>query len=63
MMIRPLSMLVKVFGGIANLMCKLAEHYIQLLSSDLMLISASSPSSLTLDNPAIQKVLTSLDLL
>lgn len=63
MNIRPLSMLNKVFSGIANLMCKLAEHYISLLSSELMVISASAPGALTLDNPAIVKVLSSLDLL
>jgi len=61
--IKPLSLLNKLFGGISNLLCKLAEHYIQILSNELLVISASSQAQLTLDNPSIQKVLQALDLL
>lgn len=42
--LRPINLLKKVFPGITNLMCKLAEHYISLLSNDLMVISAASPA-------------------
>lgn len=51
--IRPLSLLTKVFGGIAALMCRLAEHYISLLTKDLMVVSAANPDTLTVDNPQI----------
>jgi hypothetical protein len=39
--IKPLSHLSKIFGGISTLMCKLAEHYIQILSGELTVIAVT----------------------
>lgn len=47
----------------AKLLCSLAENYINFLSKDLMVIAASSQSDLSLENPTIQSILASLDLL
>jgi hypothetical protein len=49
--IRHVNFLAKIFHGIANLFCKLAEGQISLISKDLMAIAAMNASQLTLDNP------------
>jgi hypothetical protein len=60
--IRPISMLAKVFAGLAGLLCRMAENYISQLSQDLMVIGAAS-TNLSVDNPNIQRVLSNLEVL
>ena len=61
--IRPIAMLTKVFSGIANLLCTLADKSIQDLTSALMVIPAIAPENLTVENPTIAALLTKLDVL
>lgn len=41
----------------------LAQHYIQILRTELQMISAIPPEQLTLDNPYIQSIVASLSVL
>jgi hypothetical protein len=61
--IRPIATLAKLFSGIATLMCKLADHYVSKLGSDLMVVGSLPAGGLTVDNPQIQSILAALDLL
>ncbi len=51
-----------MFQSIQTVLTGVAEHYLSLLSSDLMTISAMT-RELTLEDPLIQKVLSQLDLI
>jgi len=61
--IRPLNLLAKVFPGISSLLCGLVKHYIDLLSQDMMVISAIPAENMILENPNIAKAIQHIDLI
>jgi hypothetical protein len=60
--IRSIHFLNKVFAGMSRLLCQVVDKYVQLLTRDLMIIQASSSQDLSLENPVIQSLLSSLDI-
>ena len=61
--IRPINLLAKVFPGISFLLCGFAKHYIELLSRDMILISAIPSETMVIENPNIANAIQHLDLM
>jgi len=63
--IRDSRFLTKIFPGLAQLLCKLADDHIALLGENLMQIAQLLPLNpqLSIDNPQIQNTLSQLEVI
>lgn len=61
--IRSQNDLVYLFSKVANLLTTVADHSLRQLQAEFMAIPTMKPEDLHLNNPAVQRILMSLEVL